>query len=469
MKKSLSVAIALKIHYYQYCKRPADNLAQTIERVDKFVEIDQITTFIVSTEVENILKQIFRASIQQMQSQTINQIQQEFTQLFSLHTDIAVEKLEHTAAFVFQALLDGCQKTFDGAIDLGLIAPLAAKQNLYHRDLKNHLHEIELNLSLLVKSPSLDLKAIFKFLADYRRQLVNLHGKLTPPFFDAEKEVPIEKIYITPCFKNSSDSDRQQKKQKYVDVMEISHRAVIIGDPGAGKTAYGYKLIYDFASDPPLKTLGERQVTPILVVLRDFAAYKQQQNCSILRFIEMTLESKYQLTPPENAIEYLLLNGHLMVIFDGLDELLEPQARRDIRDNIHMFCNRYATTQALVTSRIVGYREAPLDKDKFATYELAEFDERQVRQYVTKWFSLNKQLDEATRNKRIEKFLTESKELKDLRSNPLMLALMCNVYKTEGFIPRSRAELYDKCTNMLLFRLDKSIKQLELPCSYPTD
>ena len=55
----------------------------------------------------------------------------------------------------------------------------------------------------------------------------------------------------------------------------------------------------------------------------------------------------------------------------------------------------------------------------------------------------------------------ESRELRDLRSNPLILALMCNVYKTEGFIPRSRAELYDNCTNMLLFRLDKSIKQLE--------
>ena len=119
----------------------------------------------------------------------------------------------------------------------------------------------------------------------------------------------------------------------------------------------------------------------------------------------MTLESKYQLSPPTDAVEYLLLNGHLMVIFDGLDELLEPQDRRNIRNSIHLFCNRYASTPALATFRIVGYSEAPLDKDKFTTYELAEFDDRQVREYVIKWFSLNKQLDEATRNKRIERFL----------------------------------------------------------------
>ena len=160
--------------------------------------------------------------------------------------------------------------------------------------------------------------------------------------------------------------DRQPRKQKYVDVVEISHRAVITGDPGAGKTTYGYKLICDYARNPPLKTIGDRLVTPILVVLRDFAVYKQQHNCSILRFIEMTLESKYQLSPPTDAVEYLLLNGHLMVIFDGLDELLEPQDRRNIRNSIHLFCNRYASTPALATFRIVGYSEAPLDKDKLA-------------------------------------------------------------------------------------------------------
>lgn len=453
----------LKTSLLPVLQEAADNLAQTIEQVGEEVEIDQITTYIVSTEVENILKQVFCASILEMQSKSLTLIQQEFTQLFALHTGIAVEKLEDTATFVFQALLDGCQKTFDEAIDLGLIAPLSAKQNLYHRDLKSHLDEIERTLALLTLSQQPDIEAIFKFLAEYRRQLVDLHGKLTPPFFDAEKEVPIEAIYIAPHFQDLANKERQTRHPKHFDTTEISHRAVITGDPGAGKTAYGYKLIYDFASDPPFKTINERKVTPILVVLRDFAAYKQQHNCSILRFIETILESKYQLTPPDNAIEYLLLNGHLIVIFDGLDELLEPKARREVRDNIQLFCNRYASTPVLVTSRIVGYTEAPLDKTKFTAYELAEFDDIQVREYVTKWFSLNKQLDEATRNKRIKKFLEESRELRDLRSNPLMLALMCNVYKTEGFIPRSRAELYDKCTNMLLFHLDKSIKQLELP------
>jgi len=64
--------------------------------------LDQINTFIVSTEVENILKQVFCASVLQMQSPSLSQIQQEFTQLFSLHTGIAVEKLEDTAALLFK-------------------------------------------------------------------------------------------------------------------------------------------------------------------------------------------------------------------------------------------------------------------------------------------------------------------------------------------------------------------------------
>ncbi len=441
----------------------ADEVARTIEQVGT-AEIDQITTFIVSPAVEIILKEIFCASILEMEKHDLDQIQEKFLKLFALHTEISEEELEDSAPQIFQSLIDGCQATFDHAINLGLIAPLNGKMNLYHRDLKNHFKNVENTLALIAKPNRIDIQQINDFVTAYRGTLVKLYSTLTPPFFDTERIVSIKEIYVEPKFKpNYISKEKSKSLSVSLDLTSGLHRMTVLGDPGAGKSVYAQKLIVDFASNPPQKKINGRQVTPILVILRDYAAYKQKNNCSLLHFIESTISSKYQINLQPDVIEYLLLNGYLVIIFDGLDELLDPAYRREIRDDIQLFCYLYSSTPAIVTSRIVGYQEAPLDPEVFENYKLVEFSNTQTIDYVTKWFNLNKQVDKEQREKSISSFLEESKDLSDIRSNPLLLALMCNIYKTEGYIPQSRAELYEKCTKMLISRWDLGIKRLEYP------
>jgi predicted NACHT family NTPase len=52
-------------------------------------------------------------------------------------------------------------------------------------------------------------------------------------------------------------------------------------------------------------------------------------------------------------------------------------------------------------------------------------------------------------------YIEESEIVPDLRSNPLMLALMCNIYRGENYIPQNRPDVYEKCTTMLFERWDK--------------
>ena len=52
---------------------------------------------------------------------------------------------------------------------------------------------------------------------------------------------------------------------------------------------------------------------------------KKARKCSILEYLEQVSSSNYQLKPPSGSLEYLLLNGRAVVIFDGLDELLETR------------------------------------------------------------------------------------------------------------------------------------------------
>ena len=68
-------------------------------------------------------------------------------------------------------------------------------------------------------------------------------------------------------------------------------------------------------------------MTPAIVILREYGSQKKTTNCSIAQFLAQQASSRYQLAPPPNAFEYLLLNGRLLVVFDGLDELLDSSYR----------------------------------------------------------------------------------------------------------------------------------------------
>ena len=194
----------------------------------------------------------------------------------------------------------------------------------------------------------------------------------------------------------------------------------------------------------------------MLVVLREYGSEKKARKCSILEYLEQVSSSNYQLKPPSGSLEYLLLNGRAVVIFDGLDELLETRYRMEISNDIESFSTMYPSVPIVVTSRLVGYDQAPLDESKFEVFNIARFDEIQVKEYATKWFSMELDITAVQIERQVNSFMLESDIVPDLRSNPLMLALMCNIYRGENYIPRNRPDVYEKCAVMLFERWDTS-------------
>ena len=183
---------------------------------------------------------------------------------------------------------------------------------------------------------------------------------------------------------------------------------------------------------------------------------KKAKSCSILQHIEETASSRYQIQPINGAFEYLLLNGRALVIFDGLDELLDTSYRQEISNDIESFCSLYPSVPVLVTSRSVGYEQAPLDEKRFEAFNITEFNDKQIEEYTTKWFALESEYTVEQKKQKVMSFLDESAIVRDLRSNPLMLALMCNIYRGENYIPKNRPEVYEKCATMLFERWDTS-------------
>jgi hypothetical protein len=383
------------------------------------------------------------------------------------HLNLSDNDVVKVAGNIFEALLGACDEALTAALQTGNLEALEAKSALRHVVLLEEIGSIKRNLELLSSKPRLSIQEVLAFEQQFRLLMAQRHSHITLPSLSSFKKYPIDDLYVANDFepflmKDAEQANRSITSDKFIRQID---RTVVLGDPGAGKSTLSQKICFDLATNKISGSVANRALTPFLVVLRDYGADKKINQHSILQFIEATVNAKYQIPPPQGAIEYLLLNGRALVIFDGLDELFESSYRREVSADVESFCTRYPFSSVLVTSRQVGYDQAPLDPKRFRAYRIREFKSDQVKDYVLKWFSIDEDLSAIERRETAEAFLRESRIVSDLRSNPLILSLMCNIYRGENYIPRNRPSVYEKCALMLFDRWDRS-RRIDVPFSF---
>ncbi len=143
------------------------------------------------------------------------------------------------------------------------------------------------------------------------------------------------------------------------------HRAVLVGDAGSGKSIACLAVMHRHAVEP------ERPV-PFLITVSDFSATIPPIR-SVVRYIEYTMDSFFQVRPPPGAIARQLSEGEALVIFDGLAQL-SAMATRATASIIQMFCAEFPKARVLVTTQPVGYAQAGFDSGLFAAYRLLDFN-----------------------------------------------------------------------------------------------
>jgi hypothetical protein len=416
--------------------------------------------FLESPTAESIIRQIYSDFLSEtIQGKSTGQLQKEFQICLAYHLGVNTQDVNQLSEDLFQVISMACRKALSLAIDKGILSAHEAKSIARHRILLDELQAIRTNLDFLMTRSDLDLNAIKEFEKKYRCQVAQRCQQITIPHFDRAPIIDIDKIFISPnLIYTPRKKGAEPEIVSFNEFLSRLYRVVLLGDPGGGKSTLAQKICYELCKNYEKRLLGGRLTTPMLIVLREYSFKKKQEGVSIVQFMESEVTSKYQLSqgPPSGAFEYLLNNGHLLIIFDGLDELLDPSHRREISADIESFCNLFPSVPVLVTSRIVGYEQAPLNPDRLETFRIAPFNDEQVSQYAKKWFDNDPTLSRDESKRRAEAFLKESNIVSDLRSNPLMLALMCNLYRGAGFIPRNRPEVYKKCSEMLLERWDPS-------------
>ena len=422
------------------------------------VSEEQVKLVLVSPGVESVLRQLYVARLSDSHSlgEHLDALKQEFSLVLS-RSGAPGNKLKAEAIdYLFGGLVNACDRALTIAIDNGCLAAHEASSNVRHKVVLSELASIQRRIDILKKSDSTDITAFLNFEIKYRSQVAARHQFISPPHFEAARKVAIDKLYVAPTIVSLKDKKREEPLCLELRAFfSTITRTVLLGNPGGGKSTLSLRLCYDLAKQYEGRIVAGRELTPVLVILREYGAEKKSRGLSIIQFLEGKANSAYQVASPPGAFEYLLVAGRALVIFDGLDELTDTSYKQEISADIESFCNLYPDVSVLVTSREVGYQEAPLDTQTFELFRLADFDDKQIKEYVTKWFSADPELTPGEQTQKVKAFLKESAVVSDLRANPLMLALMCSIYRGEGYIPRNRPDVYEKCALMLFERWDK--------------
>ncbi|MBB2943192.1 hypothetical protein FB565_002905 [Actinoplanes lutulentus] len=298
------------------------------------------------------------------------------------------------------------------------------------------------------------LKNVHAFEQQLREQIRSAHSSMKLPHAGTTRKVPYRQLFVDPLLSpvvlDSKDHVNNQVAVK--EAIGSAPRAVILGNPGGGKSTLALKFTWDLAR---LSAKPGSPTVPLLVVLRDYSEVIQEGQQTIASYLEAVCRANYNIEPPPGGVEYLLLNGKAHVIFDGLDELIDISVRQQLVASVESFARRYPTVPILVTTREVGYEQAPLDEMMFQAFTLAPLGPAQVSEYARKWFALDDSVNKMNREDLARAFIADSEYVADLRTNPLMLSLMCGIYSSEHYIPANRPEVYRKCAELLFERWDK--------------
>ncbi|WP_176722476.1 NACHT domain-containing protein [Candidatus Thiosymbion oneisti] len=301
--------------------------------------------------------------------------------------------------------------------------------------------------------------------ADYNREFLKLYGKIRFIGMSVYKEeasggVDMDRIYIPLRVvpEGTAPADDAVRTDP-LTLLAAGNRHVILGDPGCGKsTLLRFLALAGF--HPPLMArfgqTGDGRL-PLFVVLRQFAdELKERPELELGDYLIETAQGYLGVEEFDREfLDYYLELGEAILLFDGIDELPDPEFKRIVRDKIRALLRRYPGNTTLVTSRIVGYEKAiRYEGLGFSHHQVARLTRPDIEAFVHNWYRarIDNQQERAHHANDLIRILhdQDSRAIRDLAENPLLLTIICLVHRIDAVLPDERVVLYQKCTETLL-------------------
>lgn len=235
------------------------------------------------------------------------------------------------------------------------------------------------------------------------------------------------------------------------EAVEKYSKLRVLGKPGLGKTTFLQYLAIQCNQN----AFAANQV-PIFITLRNFTEESKATNeFSLLKYMRQEFLTSGILDP--SVIETLLSAGRVLVLLDGMDEVLHQQSNA-VLSEIRRFSEKYHKNRFVATCRTASQK---LRLRGFTDVEIAPFTSEQIQSFAQKWFvtftKTNIQDGQAQSVEFIQKLnLDENWQFRQLVVTPLFLHLACWVFHGQEKFPTKRNDFYKQGLDLLLGKWDEA-------------
>ena len=358
-----------------------------------------------------------------------------------------------------------------------------------------------LTLSDLVGNPT--LRAYLSNLRDWHGyfRFLGLPDRRDNP------DILIDRLFVEPLlarrhiWPDEDPSSWIDEAETIFDSLDTGKPLVLLGDPGTGKTTLLNYLVWLLAR-PTVDTWTKRMggwLLPVPMVLRE------QRLRGITNFhglLGSFLDQPKSEPLAEGGYLYRMLEeGRSLILLDGIDEIGDPDARKDLRSAVYEGFDRYPRCRWLLSSRIVGYdevafneilnsptgpspqkeflkkprstegwemRESPDpgrpetakefdDGQRIVTRYIAPFDDGRIETFARNWYvqreaAATRAGEDATH---LVSAVHADKGILRLARIPNLLTMMALIHRIEATLPHGRALLYERIAEAYLESIDK--------------